>query len=324
METELKFQVPPAARAALLAAMKRGPTRTTRLQAVYAETADRRLAAHGMALRLRQEGRTWVQTLKGRGDGLMNRLEHEVPLPRQRGMPALDVQRHAGTAVGDRLMALLDGEALQPLYRTDIRRLHGIAQCQGLRVEVAYDRGWLLADGGPGEATAPRRLAVDEIELELLSGPPPLLVGYAITGVVHHGLWWDCRTKSERGMRLALGMDRVPATVAAARRPVRSFTGWQAAVADALSHALPNAAEIANGLGSADHARELGLALKRLQAVLRMASAGPHAESAARLAVSLSQLQGKPGWAVRDPGFNVLMLAALGLSLPLPADEAPR
>ena len=39
----------------------------------------------------------WVQTLKGRGDGLMRRLEHEVRLPPQRGVPALDPQRHAGT-----------------------------------------------------------------------------------------------------------------------------------------------------------------------------------------------------------------------------------
>ena len=321
METELKFQVPQASRAALLAAMKAGPTRTTRLQAVYAETADRRLAANGMALRLRQEDRRWVQTLKGRGDGLMNRLEHEVLLPPQRGTPVLDVQRHAGTAVGDRLIALLNGEPLRPLYRTDIRRLHGVAHFHELRVEVAYDRGWLLVDGGPDDAAAPRRLAVDEIELELLSGPAQLLVGYAMMGVAHHGLWWDCRTKSERGMRLALGLDRVPATTAPPRRVARSFAGWQAAVADALAHALPNAAEIANGLGSADHERELQLALKRLRAVLGQRSAGVFADSARILDASLATLQAKPDWRVSDPGFNVLMLGALGLSLPLSAVE---
>ena len=61
--------------------------RSTRLQAVYADTAQQHLAAAGLALRLRKEGRAWVQTLKGRGDGLATRLEHEVRLPPQRGVP---------------------------------------------------------------------------------------------------------------------------------------------------------------------------------------------------------------------------------------------
>ena len=62
-ETELKFQVPPARREALQRAIATATARTTRLQAVYADTADHRLAANGLALRLRKEGRVWVQTL---------------------------------------------------------------------------------------------------------------------------------------------------------------------------------------------------------------------------------------------------------------------
>lgn len=121
METELKFQVPPEHRAALLQAVATASATTTRLQAVYADTADQRLAAAGLALRLRKEGRRWVQTLKGRADGpggLMQRLEHEVPLPGFAGgaEPALDPSRHAGTPVGERLLALLaDGAPLLPV-----------------------------------------------------------------------------------------------------------------------------------------------------------------------------------------------------------------
>ncbi|MFN9103948.1 MAG: CYTH domain-containing protein, partial [Betaproteobacteria bacterium] len=80
-EIELKFQVPPGQATAVARAVGTASARRVRLQAAYADTADRRLAAAGLALRLRREGRRWVQTLKGRGDGLMARPEHEVPVP---------------------------------------------------------------------------------------------------------------------------------------------------------------------------------------------------------------------------------------------------
>ena len=56
---------------------------------------------------------------------------------------------------------------------------------------------------------------IDEIEFELKRGPPQALTSLAARWVVRHGLWWDVRTKSERGYRLALGMAEVPATKAA-------------------------------------------------------------------------------------------------------------
>ncbi|HRC38624.1 MAG TPA: CYTH domain-containing protein, partial [Rubrivivax sp.] len=176
METELKFQIPPARSAALRRAMATASARTVRLQALYADTADQRLAAAGLALRLRKEGRVWVQTLKGRGDGLMRRLEHEVRLPPQRGTPALDPQRHAGTPVGELLAVALaqagEGSAeLRTLYRTDIRRLHRRVRHGGAVIEIAHDHGRISADG--------RSVAVDEIEFELVSGPPAALPALA-------------------------------------------------------------------------------------------------------------------------------------------------
>ena len=265
-ETELKFQVPPARREALQRAIATATARTTRLQAVYADTADHRLAANGLALRLRKEGRVWVQTLKGRGDSLMQRLEHEVRLPAAAGVPALDATRHAGSAVGQRLLALLaDGAVLQPVYRTDIRRLHRRVRHCGALIELAYDRGRILA----GE----RLLEVDEIEFELVRGPGASLVDLAARWAARFGLWWDVRTKSERGHRLALGLDQVPATRAAAvalpvaASPAQALASW---AAGALQQALPNAAEIASGTAQPEHLHQLRAALRRLRSVLRV------------------------------------------------------
>ncbi len=265
-ETELKFQVPPAQRAALLKAMATTTAVTIRLQAVYADTADGRLAAAGLALRLRKEGRQWVQTLKGRGDGPMQRLEHEVQLPACVGTPALDAFRHAGTPAGDRLLALLtDGADLIPLYGTDIRRLRRQVRYQGAVVELAYDRGHIFA--------GPRRHPVDELELELVRGPGSALVALARRWAHRHELWWDVRSKAERGHRLALGVNQVPAVKApalvlpAGTTPGQSLTLW---MQQALMQALPNASEIADGSSGPEHLHQLRVALRRLRATLRV------------------------------------------------------
>lgn len=265
-ETELKFQVPAARSAALRRAVGTASAQTTHLQAVYVDTAALDLARAGLALRLRKEGPVWVQTLKGRGDGLIQRLEHEVRLPPQRGIPQIDLQRHAGTPAAAALAAALpDGAALQPLYRTDIRRLHRRVRFQGAVIEIAHDVGALHADG--------RSAPVDEIEFELVSGPPLALAQLVQRWVARHGVWWDCRTKSERGTRLALQRHQVPATGSvAASWPATAQPAdvWAATVQAALAQALPNAAEIASGQGTPEHLHQLRVALRRLRSVLRV------------------------------------------------------
>jgi len=306
METELKFQVPAASAARLKAAVATACAQRTRLQAVYAETRGMHLAAAGLALRLRKEGRMWVQTLKGRGDGLMSRLEHEVPLPAQRGVPVLDLQRHAGTEAGARLAAAMPtGTVLQPLYRTDIQRLHRRVRSAGAVVELAYDVGWLYADG---DASAPpRRLAVREIEFELIRGPAVALPDLALRWTLRHGLWWDSRTKSERGMRLALGIDSVPATLAlpAARGPRgNSLARCRSRVVASLAHVLPNAVEIASGLGSLEHGEQVQRGFKSLRAALQQAvkQAPDSAAAAAEAAAAQALLDGE--WPTTGPMFQ--------------------
>ncbi|MDE2276601.1 MAG: CYTH domain-containing protein, partial [Burkholderiales bacterium] len=280
LEVELKFQVPAARREALRRAVATATARTTRLQAAYADTADRRLAAAGLALRLRKEGRVWVQTLKGRGDDVMARPEHSLRLPPQAGEPVLDPQRHAGTPAGAALLSALgDGAALQPLYRTDIRRLHRRVRSGGALIEIAYDRGHILA----GE----QRLAVDEIEFELVSGPPQALALLAARWAARFGLWWDSRTKSERGLRLALGLSQTAAT--RATRPAwpagaDAHAVRAAALRSALAQALANASELAAGAGTPEHLHQLRVALRRLRSVLRELGAwGGDAEAALAL-----------------------------------------
>jgi len=290
VEIELKFQVPEAARERVRRAVATSGAQVTPLRAVYADTDDDRLARAGLALRLRREGRRWVQTLKGRGDGLMQRLEHEVVLPAQRGTPALDPLRHAGSEAGQALDAALRGAEPKPLYRTEIRRTHRVIRAHGARIEIAFDEGRILA------AADGRSVAVCELEFELLSGPPSALLAVAERWVQRHGLWLDVRTKSERGFRLARDVARVPAVRAlpadsvADAKASKAFArmppgaAFARLVQQVLQHLLPNQAECAGGSDSAEHLHQWRVAARRLRTVLRlMADWSGQADAAAGL-----------------------------------------
>src|SRR4051794_1297809 len=100
-ELELKFQVPGHQVSSLRAELLRHGAQTTRLLARYFDTSDGRLAQHGIALRLRQEGERWVQTLKADGASAIERLEHEVPVNvSPGGEPLLDRSLHDHTDAG--------------------------------------------------------------------------------------------------------------------------------------------------------------------------------------------------------------------------------
>jgi triphosphatase len=265
-EIEIKLQVPLPRRAALLAAIERGRCASTRLQAVYFDTPEGGLRAAGLALRQRREGRRWVQAIKGPGDGLLVRLEHEVDCGASATRPALELSHHAGTAPGKALMQLLDGQrdTLAAVFEVDVRRRHRRVRLGGATIELAFDQGSIRC----GTARDP----VCELELELVSGPVDALFELAARWVAHHGLWLDVRTKSERGYLLA---DGAPA------RPARGFVAPRlskddstAAVLRQCNHAvlaqlLPNTSALAAGRGDAEHVHQARVALRRLRSLWR-------------------------------------------------------
>jgi inorganic triphosphatase YgiF len=282
VEIELKFQVVAARREAVRRAVlgNGAAAQTIRLLARYFDTADGRLASAGLALRLRREGRSrWVQTLKGRGDGLMQRLEHEVVLPA--GAPAeLDLARHDGTPAGTALRAAL-GSPPAPLieaFATDIRRTRRLARAtaaagESATVEVAFDEGSISAVDGQGA----QRLAVAEVEFELIDGSAQALLALAGRWVQRHGLWLDVRSKAERGHTLAAR--QAPAAVTAQppllSRRMGSARGLAAMVQAALAQVLPNLAVMAHATQAGpEHLHQLRVGLRRLRTALREFGSG--------------------------------------------------
>ena len=294
-EIELKFQVPASRRAQVDAAVAgRAPQRRVRLQAVYVDTPERLLAQAGLALRVRREGREWVQTLKGPTDDGIRRAEHNVRLGNAPEVPLADPARHCGTAVGERLLKLLaaqPGAVLGPLYRTDILRRsrlqrvdgaprppHGGSPPRGARnagaahrflgsgsVELAFDEGRILA----GDA----HIAVCELEIELVAGSPLAVIDTARGWVARHGVWLDTRSKAERGDLLARGEAEAPARGAAAVEldPGLSLhQAWLRVLRSCAEQVSVNASQVASGEHGDEHVHQLRVGLRRLRSAMRL------------------------------------------------------
>ena len=298
-EVELKFQVPASRRSAVESAVAGStPTRRIRLQAAYFDTPSGLLAGAWMALRLRKEGRVWVQTLKGAlPDGAgMTRAEHNVTRSETgTTVPTINPQLHADTPVGAALLKLLHGTKaraegpLQRVMATDIWRRARTVRVPGGTVELAFDSG--VIEAGPPDA--PRRAPVCELEIELKSGQPQAVVGAAGRWVARHGLWLDTRSKAELGHLLWRDLAMAPPRRAGEVTLERSMTPAQAldtVLRSCLEQISVNASQTASDVHGPEHVHQLRVGLRRLRTALRFFDGSQLAEAmdaATRAAMAL-------------------------------------
>ncbi len=207
------------ARHPAIAAVKHGRASTTRLTSTYFDTRDLRLARQGIALRLRREGKRWLQTVKGpplhgTSTGLHARSEYECLLAHA----SFDVP-HLGTTPWHRvLLKALRKDLLIAQFTTDFAR-HAIplAFPDGTTATLAIDSGSIRA----GRRTTP----IAEIEMEIVTGNPLPLFGLAQRLARDVPLSIGSANKAERGYALAHGRGDVGT-------PVRARTS-------ALAHDAP-------------------------------------------------------------------------------------
>lgn len=261
-EFELKFQVPAAHAEAVEQALKRSHAQRLQLRARYFDTPDGALEQASIVLRLRQEGHSWVQTVKGPGRGGFDRLEHNAPVAAGEEHALPDPARHHGHPLCKVLEVALGPSTsrLQPLFETDITRLVHEVTVSGSAIEVAFDRGQIRGGG--------RIHPVMELEFELKQGSPSAVFELARGWCETHGLWLDPVSKAEIGHRLAQRIEQPDAVTAS---PVQESGRWLlAAIFDAgLRQVLGNARELAAGSAGDEHVHQLRVGIRRLRTALR-------------------------------------------------------
>lgn len=199
-ETELKFVLDEAMSGAVRGRVRTlrlgtGRSTTKMLRSIYLDTPEHALHAAGISLRLRRDGRKWLQTVKaGRQlhGGLSQAQEVECPAPGGR----LSLQAIPDEAIRDEVLQRVEGRPLQPVCETLIKRsLRELSLEDGTRAELAVDVGEIRADG--------RAATLHEIEIELLEGRPAGLFDIAQALLPEGGLRFSRLSKSARGYLLA-------------------------------------------------------------------------------------------------------------------------
>lgn len=178
-EIELKFLVADGGLDAALAAAPAGDDEVRTLRSIYFDTPDGALAAAGLSLRLRHDGRRIVQTVK-RGKG-MSREEHEAEVQ------ALDP---SWPVLAEALGAVM----VEPVSEVRISRRQRLVRYAGAEIEIAADVGEVEAGG--------RTEAFTELELELKSGPEAALHALVVELSKSVALTPSSVSKSDRGRNL--------------------------------------------------------------------------------------------------------------------------
>lgn len=140
-----------------------------KLHSAYYDTPDLELHRIGMALRIRRDGKRWIQTLKGGGSvhaGLHVRNEWETMVPVAR----LDFERLVECGA-PRFPPKLRSR-LQRIFSTDFVRTTYDLTYEGSEIELCMDVGEISS----GDASCP----ISEIELELKSGESVQLFNFAL------------------------------------------------------------------------------------------------------------------------------------------------
>ncbi|MBI4998023.1 MAG: CYTH domain-containing protein, partial [Rhodocyclales bacterium] len=199
-EVELKLALPESAQRPFLRHPMLGTAtarQTVQLVNIYYDTPDLTLRKSGIAVRLRRQGRTWLQTVKCAGSSagrLSSRPEWETAYGGQFDFSAIDDE-----AVRTKLEKCSVAARLTPLFETSFRR----TTWHFGNVQLMFDRGWIAADG--------RREAISELEFELADGEIDALFALADVFAARLPLMPAPLSKAERGVRLHLNAAPAPA-----------------------------------------------------------------------------------------------------------------
>jgi len=237
-----------------------------RLRTVYFDTPDLRLYANGVALRVRQDGDRFIQTLKTVNAATPNDSA-AVTVRKAWDWPVAGAAPDLGLLNAEGVAALVPEDAraaLAPVFTTDVQRTTRLIRPDALTaIAVMVDEGQITA------GTACARIA--EVEFELKSGRVGRLFDTALAIQRAMPARIGTESKAEVAYRLVTG--RLPAPVLPeplGLSPVTTVAeAYRHIVRHCLRHLLANEACALAG-GDVEGLHQMRVALRRLRTAVRL------------------------------------------------------
>jgi adenylate cyclase len=264
-EIELKLALPEEAQRNFLRhpLLRQATGRQThRLVNLYYDTPKLALRKQGIGLRLRAQGRQWLQTVKCAGraaGGLSARPEWETPYTGHFDFSPIDDAKVRAWLERPKLKT-----AIAPIFETNFQRITwDLVPAAGTRIAVMLDRGWIAAAG--------HREAISEVELELLEGDATQLFTLANALAERLPVAPASASKADRGYRLfrqipAAPVKAQPITLDPDDRPAHAFTLIALSCLDHLQQNHPGAV----ACDDPEYIHQMRVATRRLRAALRL------------------------------------------------------
>lgn len=264
-EIELKLALPESAQRRFLRhplLRQAAHKQAYHLTNLYYDTPALDLRRRGIALRLRAQGKFWLQSVKcagNRAGGLSARPEWETPYSGHFDFAAIDDAK-----VRDWLARPKIANRIAPIFETNFQRTAWTFELvRGTRIELAFDRGWIAADG--------QREVISEVEIELLEGNPAELFALAQALAARIPLVPAPLSKADRGYRLfertpVAPCRAVPVPLTATDTPVAAFRTIALACLDHLQRNHAGAIDS----DDPEYIHQMRVAVRRLRAALRL------------------------------------------------------
>ncbi len=272
--------------------LPRGAARRTTLRNIYLDTPDHALNKAEIALRLRREGRRWLQVAEGRGsrtDAAPGAADQEVPAPG--GRARLDAIPDPG--LRDEVLQRVNGTAVVPFGESVIQRsTTEVSLGDGTRVALAIDVGRIRAEGRSAE--------LREAEIALVEGDSGGIFDLARVLFPEGGLAFSQLPLSARAYMLA-EEGRIEPTLAARNAGAAGVEpAWIAerAARDCLRDCLGQIATnilVVCRLDDAEGPHQLRVGLRRLRSVFS-------AYKSALSSPEMARLNGEARWLGKQVG----------------------
>lgn len=266
-EVELKLTLPESAHRRFLQSpilRQASSHQRGRLINIYYDTPALDLHRKAIALRLRRQGKIWLQTIKCAAPsigGLSSRPEWEAPYDGHFDFSLIDARDVRKWLDRPKIRS-----RITPVFETNfLRNTWQFHHAPGTILLLMLDRGWIVAAG--------RREAISEVEIELVSGDTAQLFDLAQQLAEHLPLAPASRSKAERGYRLFLGTPSMPvkaepAALAAEVSPLAAFR--RVAQSCLRQIELNHAGAIASD--DPEYIHQMRVGTRRLRACLRLFS----------------------------------------------------